>query len=367
MEVAGIAVGVAHRGAHLDGHQPGPPLAAAPEEARPGEARDAVPCEAVVVAEAEAGLPVAHQQGVAGRPPELELLEAQQVPVMVRRVVHEANPAGPPEDPEAAGTGQDDLVGPHLVGASARACPPDPQWPTADVVRHRREAEPDPAAGRRHRESARGALVEVREEELGRTVSPARRAVTGLRAGDRPALDQHAGVRDHGQTPGGIPGRLAGAGGDELAVDVDAVVERVGEPPARRECGAAAARDDDPAADDDAGRSDHGESPVSRPRRLAGARCHEPAADADSIGCRHGQPPVRRPRRVVSLGDALRLPPGQLCDVDPAVPDEREARSVGRDSRLAAHGETDALPVGVHGDRVPRALDHEHERPLGRA
>ena len=94
VEVRRIAVGVARRGALLDGQRPGSALLAVAEEDGRAEVADALRRVAVVVGEAEARLAVADDEREVGRAPELEALEAEQVPVVVRRCgVYQSRPA----------------------------------------------------------------------------------------------------------------------------------------------------------------------------------------------------------------------------------------------------------------------------------
>ena len=84
MEVRGVEVGEADRGALLDGERARVRGGAvAVERGRPRERLDAPPREPVVVGEAEAALPVAHDELAVERA-QLVALEVEQVPVRVR-------------------------------------------------------------------------------------------------------------------------------------------------------------------------------------------------------------------------------------------------------------------------------------------
>ena len=115
VEVSRVAVGVAGRGALLDGERTGAPLLAAAEKDRRAEAAHPRGGVTVVVGEAEASLPVTDDEAEVGRAAQLEPLEAEQVPVVVRRMRRVPEPARALVRPHTA-VGQADELAARRAG-----------------------------------------------------------------------------------------------------------------------------------------------------------------------------------------------------------------------------------------------------------
>ena len=119
------------------------------------------------VEEAEAGLAVPSHPGAVGGAVELVRRVRLEMPVVMRRVRLEREPADAADDDARAGLRLDQLVGPHRpLAHSARA--PDVHRAGADVVDGGGEPELDPPLVGLDEEPGRRLLVEIGEEQIGR-------------------------------------------------------------------------------------------------------------------------------------------------------------------------------------------------------
>ena len=139
VEVGGVEIGEADRGALLDRERARVGGVAVAEEAAAGEELDATPREPVVVGEAEAALAVAHDELALGGA-QLVALEVEHVPVRVRRRGCVAEAARIVVGAHRAVGHPHELVGAHRAGRD-RAAAADPDRTVADVVGGGGEAE----------------------------------------------------------------------------------------------------------------------------------------------------------------------------------------------------------------------------------
>ena len=116
----------------------------------------------VVVGDAEPALVVAHRQLVVDGAPQLVVVEADHVPVVMRRSDYVVQLARLRVDARPSGAELDELADVHHVRIRSAGAP-DPEDAGAAVVDHGGESELPVAARRGHDETARGALHEVRE------------------------------------------------------------------------------------------------------------------------------------------------------------------------------------------------------------